>query len=228
MTISIEQLSAYYDGELAPEEQRSVEVHVTSCPDCQGAVRYWKRSSLALAAGASSRGGIRRTRGLVLASILALLVLGTGVAMATGLFNEVFRIGDLSAVGSRPVTLEGARVANLPLPRSEELPGGWRVDQVQLVITPTWRSVDVHYRRPGAARGLGVATYSQDINVNPGAQRREVVTVSGIPVELGYSGESATARFTHQGSTVIIRFFTGEVDANGIRGLVQAWIEQAK
>jgi hypothetical protein len=227
MTISIEQLSAYYDGELAVEEQRSVEDHLTSCPDCQGAVRQWERSSLVVAAGASSRVEIRRTRGLVLASILALLVFGTGVAMASGLFNEVFRIGDLSAVGSRLVTLEGARVANLPLPRSQELPGGWRVDQVQLVITPTWRSVDVQYRRPGAA-GIGVTAYSQDINVNPSAQRREVVTVSGIPVELGYSGESATARFTHQGSTVIVRYFTSEVDANEIRGLVQAWIEQAK
>src|SRR5688572_5155333 len=114
MTISVEQLSAYYDGELAPEEQRSVEVHMTGCPDCQVTVRHWERSSLALAAGASSRGGVRRTPGLVLASILAILLLGTGVAMASGLFNEVFRIGELSAVGSRPVSLEGARVANLP------------------------------------------------------------------------------------------------------------------
>jgi hypothetical protein len=159
---------------------------------------------------------------------MAVLAVGSTAAVATGLFNEVFKIGNLSAVASRPVTLEQARVANLPIPRSDELPGGWKLDQVQLTLTPTWRSVDVQYRRPGS-RGMGVTVWSQDIVVNPGAERRETVSVSGVPVDIGYGrGDSATARFTFGESTVIIRFFTNEVDANGIRALVAAWMEQAR
>src|SRR5687767_2952690 len=134
----------------------------------------------------------------------ALPILGVAVA---GPFNEIFRSGNVSGVGSRPVSLEEARVANLPIPRTHELTGGWKVDQVQLVVTPTWRSVDVQYRRPGS-RGMGITAWSQDINVEPTAERREIVTVSGVPVEVGYAGESIGARFTHGASTVIVRAFT--------------------
>jgi hypothetical protein len=224
--INIEQLSAYYDGELGAGERRSIDVHVSGCRDCQSAIRRWQRASVALAAKLPSRARIR-VPAVLLASIAALLLVGSGAAMATGLFNEVFRFGELSAVASRPVTLDGARVAGLPLPRSDGLPGGWRVDQVQLVMTPSWRSVDVQYRRPGA-RGMGVTTWSQDINVSPTAERREFLTLSGLPVEVGYSGDGASARFAHQGSTVIIRVFTNEVDTDGLRALIQAWIEQAR
>jgi hypothetical protein len=157
---------------------------------------------------------------------LAALLLAVGVA-AAGPFNEIFRSGNVSAVGSRAVSLEEARAASLPLPRTEELTGGWKVDQVQLVITPTWRSVDVQYRRSGS-RGMGITAWSQDIIVSPTADRREVVTVSGIPVELAYSGESVSAGFTHGASTVIIRAFTDEVDEAGIRALVSAWIDRAR
>jgi hypothetical protein len=227
MAISIDQLSAYHDDELASEERRTAEAHVAGCRECQNAMRAWRQASRALTVGAPSRRRLGRGRALVLASIAAFLLFGSGVAVASRLFNEVFRFGDVSAVGSRRVTLESARVANLPLPRSDVLPGGWRVDQVQLVMTPTWSSVDLQYQRAGS-RGMGVRVWSRGIEVSPTAERRELLTVSGVPVEIGYSGESATARFTHQGSTVIIRAFTNEVDTNGIRALVQAWIEQAR
>jgi hypothetical protein len=228
MTITIEQLSAYYDRELAPDEHRAVEAHLPQCPDCETTIRRWQSLSRAVAMVEPSRRRLRRVPVLALVGVLALLVVGSGVAVATGLFNEVFKIGDLSAVGSRPVTLEQARAANLPIPRSDELPGGWKVDQVQLVVTPTWRSVDVQYRRLGS-RGMGVTVWSQDITVNPVSERRETITVSGIPVEIGYGrGDSGSARFTFGASTVIIRFFTNEVDTNGVRALAAAWIEQAR
>jgi hypothetical protein len=228
MTITIEQLSAYFDRELAPDEYRTVESHLPQCPDCERALSRWQAVSRAVTAAELSRVRSRRAPVLVLAGVAALLLVGSSVAVATGLFNEVFKIGNVSAVASRPVTLEEARVANLPLPRSSELPGGWRVDQVQLVMTPTWRSVDVQYRRLGS-RGMGVTAWSQDITVNPVVERRETVTVSGVAVELGYGrDDNATARFTHGESTVIIRFFTNEVNANGIRALVAAWIEHAR
>lgn len=228
MTITIEQLSAYFDRELAPDEHQAVDSHLDQCSDCETTLSRWQAISRAVTAAELSRGRSRRAPVLVLAGVAALLLVGSGVAVATGLFNEVFRIGNVSAVASRPVTLEDARVANLPLPRSNELPGGWRIDQVQLVMTPTWRSVDVQYRRLGS-RGMGVTVWSQDITVNPVVERRETVTVSGVPVELGYGrSDDATARFTHGESTVIIRFFTNEVDANGIRALVAAWIGQAR
>jgi hypothetical protein len=226
MTITLEQLSGYHDRELEPDEHVAVESHVRQCHDCETALRRWQAVSRAVVAPNTSRAPSRRAAVLVVASV-ALLMVGSGFAVATGLFNEVFKIGDLSAVASRPLTLEAARAANLPLPRSDEMPGGWKVDQVQLVMTPTWRSVDVQYRRPGS-RGLGVTVWSQDITVNPVVERRETVTVSGVPVELGYGrGDDASARFTHGESTVIIRFFTNEVDASGIRELIRAWIERA-
>jgi hypothetical protein len=228
MTITIEQLSAYYDRELAPDEHQAVGAHLSQCADCETALRRWEALSRALATAAPSRPRPRRVLFVILAGVIALLVVGCGVAVATGLFSEVFKIGNLSGAASRPVTLEQARVANLPIPRSDELPGGWKVDQVQLTMTPTWRSVDVQYRRPGS-RGMGITVYSQDITVNPVSERRETITVSEVPVEIGYGrGDSATARFTFGESTVIIRFVTSEVDAGGIRSLVAAWIDQVR
>lgn len=227
MTVSIEQLSAYCDGELAPEERLAVDAHLPSCPVCQTTLRRWLQVSRALAATELKRARSRRVPALAMAAVAALLLIGAGVAVA-GPFNEIFRSGNVSAVGSRQVTLEGARVAKLPLPRSVDLPGGWRVDQVQLVVTPTWRSVDVQYRRPGS-RGMGITAWSQDITVNPTADRREVITVSGVPVEIFYGrGDSTEARFINGQSTVIIRVFADEVDVDGIRTLVAAWIEQAR
>jgi len=228
MTITIEQLSAYYDRELAPDENQAVEAHLLRCRDCEIALRRWEALSRAVATVGTPRPRSRRVLIMVLASVAALLVISSGVAIATGLFNEVFKFGNVSAVASRPVTLEAARVANLPLPRSHDLPGGWTVDQVQLVMTPTWRSVDVQYRRPGS-RGMGVTVWSQDITVNPASERRETVSVLDVPVEIGYGrGDSGTARFTHGESTVVIRFFTNELDADAIRALAAAWIEQAR
>src|SRR5438477_11197660 len=63
----------------------------------------------------------------LIAVAVALFVFGSGFAVATGLLSEVFKIGNLSAAGSRAVTLDGARVAQLPLPGSDELPGGWKI-----------------------------------------------------------------------------------------------------
>ena len=228
MTITIEQLSAYYDRELGPDEHQAVEAHLPQCADCGTALRRWEALSRAVTTVEPSRTRPRRVPVLIVAGVMALLAVGSTAAVATGLFNEVFKIGNVSGVASRRVTLEQARVANLPIPQSDQLPGGWTVDQVQLVVTPTWRSVDVQYRRPGS-RGMGVTVWSQDIIVNPGAERRETVTVSGVPVEIGYGrDESAYARFTFGESTVIIRFFTNEVDGSEIRALVVAWTEQAR
>jgi hypothetical protein len=228
MTITIEQLSAYYDRELAPDEHRAVESHLPGCPDCVATLRRWGALSRAVVSAPPSRARSRRLPALAILGIAAVLLVGSSVAVATGVFNEVFKIGNVSGVASRRVTLEEARVANLPIPSSDALAGGWKLDQVQMVMTPTWRSVDLQYRRPGS-RGMGVTVWSQDITVNPSSERRETITVSGVPVEIGYGrGDSGTARFTHADSTVIIRFFTNEVDASGIRALAAAWMAQAK
>jgi hypothetical protein len=225
MTVTIEQLSAYHDGELSAEERRAVDSHLPECPDCQTVLRRWLQVSRALVVAEPSQGRPRWIPVGLLA--LAAVLFVSGVAIA-GPFNEIFRSGNVSAVGSRPVSLEEARVANLPLPRSDQLPGGWMINQVQLVVTPTWRSVDVQYQRAGS-RGMGVTAWSQDITVNPTAERTEVINVSGIPVEIFYGvGGSTQARFTHGASTVIVRVFADEVDVSGIRALVAAWVEQAR
>jgi hypothetical protein len=96
--------------------------------------------------------GRSRRAALAIAGIILLLIVGSGAAVAAGWFSEVFRVGPLSAAASRPVSLQEARVAQLPLPRSNQLPGGWAIDQVQLTMTPEWRSVDVQYTRAGRDR----------------------------------------------------------------------------
>lgn len=224
MTVNIEQLSAYYDGELSAEERLAVDGHLPDCPDCQSVLRHWLQVSRALVGAEPSRGRPRWIPVGILAVAAVMFVSGVAIA---GPFNEIFRSGNVSGVGSRAVSLEEARVANLPLPRSDQLPGGWKINQVQLVVTPTWRSVDVQYQRAGS-RGIGVTVWSQDITVNPSAEHREVVNVSGLPVEIFYGRESTQARFTHGASTVIVRVFADEVDVSGIRALVAAWVEQAR
>ena len=67
------------------------------------------------------------------------------------------------------------------------------------------------------------------VAVNPVSERRETIMVSDLPVEIGYGrGDSGSARFTLGESTVIIRFFTNELDTNGIRALAAAWIEEVR
>jgi hypothetical protein len=226
MSVTLERLSAYHDEELDAEDQRLTAAHVAGCGSCRSTLDAWRGTADALLtrpADAPPRS--RRLTGLTLAAIATLLVIGSGAALATGWLSEVFRIGPLSAASSRPVTLEEARVAQLPLPRSSQLLGGWNIKQIQMTITPEWRSVDVQYSRSGS-RPMGVTVWSSGINVNPGGVPSEVVTVSGVPVELRY-GESATARFVQDGATVIIRAFQPEVDATALKDLVAAWIAQA-
>lgn len=176
------------------------------------------------ASGGSSR---RRLAVTLIAVAVALFVFGSGFAVATGLLSEVFKIGNLSAAGSRAVTLEGARVAQVPLPGSDQLPGDWRIGQVQLTMTETWRSVDLQYRRPGS-RGMSIGVWSQGITVNPIVERMEIVDVSGVAVQMGTSGDQRTARFTDQGATVIVRGFASEIGPEELRALVTAWLAQTR
>src|SRR5438094_9661511 len=114
-----------------------------------------------------SAAGAARTRAprgtLVVVTALGLVLFVSGAALATGLFSEVFRIGNVSAVGSRTVTLDGARVALLPLPRSPQLEGGWNVQQVELTLTEGWRSIDTQYGR-GAWHGMGFGVLAVGIS----------------------------------------------------------------
>jgi hypothetical protein len=177
---------------------------------------------------ATSAGSRQRPRlAIFLAGLAISLLLGCGVAAATGLFSEVFRSGNVSSVGSRAVTLEGARVAQLPLPQSDQLAGGWKLNQVQLTMTETWRSVDLQYRRPGS-RGMGIGVWSEGITVNPTADHIELVKVSGVQVEIASSGSQRTARFMQEGATVIIRGFADELGSEELATLVAAWLAQAR
>jgi hypothetical protein len=175
---------------------------------------------------AENRHRPRRGIAVLVSGVALVLVLGAGVAGATVLF-EVFTIGNVSAVGSRSVTLEGARVAQLPLPTSDQLPGGWRLNQIQLTMTDAWRSVDLQYRRLGS-RGMSVGVWSQGINVNPTAERWERMTISGSEVEVGRGSDGIVARFVFHDATVIIRGFADELGLEEMKSIVAVWIEQAK
>src|SRR5438876_190283 len=120
---------------------------------------------------------------LVVVTALGLVLFASGAALATGLFSEVFRIGNVSVVGSRTVTLDGARVAQLPLPRSPRLQGGWNLKQVELTMTEAWRSVDLQYGRAGS-HGMGIGVWSDGISVNPTTEHIETTAVDGVPVQV--------------------------------------------
>jgi len=175
---------------------------------------------------APSAAPIRPSRGmLVVVTALGLVLFASGAALATGLFSEVFRIGNLSAVGSRTVTLDGARVAQLPLPRSPQLQGGWSVKQVELTMTDAWRSVDLQYGRAGS-HGMGIGVWSDGISVKPTTEHIETTTVDGVPVEIGSAGTQRTARFSQRDATVIIRVFAPEVGEEELESLVSAWLKE--
>jgi len=178
-----------------------------------------------------SAAGAARTRAprgtLVVVTALGLVLFVSGAALATGLFTEVFRIGSVSAVGSRTVTLDGARVARLPLPRSPQLQGGWSVKQVELTMTEAWRSVDLQYGRAGS-HGMGIGVWSDGISVNPTTEHVETTTVDGVLVEIGSAGTQRTARFSQANATVIIRVFAAEVGQEELESLVSTWLKETR
>jgi hypothetical protein len=170
----------------------------------------------------------RAPRGmLVLVIALGLVLFASGAALATGLFSEVFRIGNVSVVGSRTVTLDGARVAQLPLPRSPQLLGGWSVNRVELTMTDAWRSVDLQYGRAGS-HGMGIGVWSDGIGVNPTSEHIEAAIVDGVPVDIGSAGTQRTARFSQGKATVIIRVFAAEVGQEELESLVSAWLKETR
>jgi len=160
---------------------------------------------------------------VVVVAVVSIALVASGAAVANGFLSEVFRSGNVSAAGSRPVTLEAARVAGVPLPRSPELEG-WTIRQVQLTITETWRSVDLQYVRPGS-RGMGIGVWSEGINVTPTADAVDTITVSGTPVQIASSRDQRTARFTQRGATVVIRVFASEVGPDELASLVRSWLK---
>lgn len=227
-TVTLEHVSAYFDGELPPAERQNVATHIAGCTRCQQAMAAWHGAARELVAVRSNSVQRHHLSALVV-GVATLLLATSTIALATGLFSEVFRSGPVNAVASRPVTLDGARVADLPLPTSGRLPGGWSIDDVQLSMTPEWRAVDVHYQRPGS-RGLGFTVYSTGINVNINStpDRRRIVLASGQAVDLMYAGESVMTQFEHHGSKVIVRAFIAEVNEADLRVLLDSWVEQAR
>lgn len=186
---------------------------------------------------------LRRRPAVVLAIIGSLLLVTCGAAVATGLFSEIYRIGNVLAAASRPVSLAEARITGLPLPASDRLPGGWslRGQGVQLTRTAEWSSVGLQYDRDGQ-RGLNVTTWSAGIRVfDPSRpdQYDEIITVSGVPVYLSYRRDSITAQpsaqafFVLRGATVEIHAFGPAIAGRAfgskeIAPLIEAWIEGAR
>jgi hypothetical protein len=179
----------------------------------------------------------------VLAATGVVLLVGSAAAVATGLFSEVYRIGNVRAAESRPVSLAEARSTGLPLPGSDQLAGGWSIRDkgVQLTMTPEWSSVGLQYDRNGQ-RGLNVTTWSSGVRVFDASRSTwydEILTVSGVPVYVAYERDSVTSQphvqafFVLRGSTVEIAVF-GPALAGHFMGsaevatLVDAWIQRAR
>lgn len=234
MTVSIERLSAYVDGELAAEEQAATHAHVAQCADCHEALRLWRRASAVLRDSQVPR---RRTRklapALVAAGAVLALVVASTAAVALGLFSEPFRSGNVTGYASRPVSMAEARVTGLPLPSSDQVGSGWRVRQVYLTMTPTWSIVDVQYSRPGSV-GMGIRV-SSGIRVGLPGEATELMTVAGVPVKVRYAkGDpdptvtEVNASFDHRGSSVDIRGSGDEIDRAELAAIVADWIAQAR
>jgi hypothetical protein len=122
---------------------------------------------------------------LVLMSAVVILVLGSTAAVAQNWFTEIFRIGNVSAAASRPVSLAEARTTGLPLPPSGELPGGWTLRDeraVGLTRTPEWTMVGLQYDRAGR-RGMNITVASGLRLFDPRrVEYDEILTVTGATV----------------------------------------------
>lgn len=238
MVASVDTLSALHDGELAPGERGQVEAHARECAACAGALSRWRIASDILAERRTARAAGRRPlRAMAVPVLIAFALLVTSsAAVASGLVAEVLRVGEAIGVASRTVELADARNAGLAVPTSHRLPGGWRLDRVELTRTEAWSSVDLQYSR-ARARGAGVTVFS-GIEARPTDGLTGVVTVDGRPVEIFEQAESRkalpsndsliSARFAHLGSTVIVRGFRSDMHQAELLAIVEAWIEQAR
>lgn len=162
---------------------------------------------------------------LALTAVVAVVVavVGSGAALAVA---EV--MAQAIGVPSRAVSLERARGETaLPLPRGTELPGGWRLREVQLTTAESWRAVNLQYLRAGA-RGLGVHVWSEGIQVVPSSEREERVEVAGVPVTMSYQSDWRTASFRHLGSLVLISANEEDVSREALAEIVAAWIGAAR
>ena len=177
----------------------------------------------ALATLLSASSGGRRGVSPAVAAALLVVAAASTAALGGGFANEIFRSGNVSAVGSREVTLNAARAAHVPLPASERIGNAWQLREVQLTTADAWTSVDLHYTRPGS-RGMNIGVWSAGIEVRPTSERWETSSISGRAVELGSSGNSVLARFADRGATVVIRAFADEVSEEELRSLVADWI----
>jgi hypothetical protein len=75
---------------------------------------------------------------------------------------------------------------------------------------------------------MSIGVWSQGINVSPTVERPERMTVSGVEVEVGRSGDSIVARFMSRDATVVIRGFASELGLEEVKSLVALWIEEAR
>ncbi|RKG77939.1 zf-HC2 domain-containing protein, partial [Corallococcus exercitus] len=55
MSVSCEQLAAFVDGELAPEEAEAFQAHLADCAECQAALEDQVQASLLVQAAADAR-----------------------------------------------------------------------------------------------------------------------------------------------------------------------------
>jgi hypothetical protein len=238
MMITTDQLSAYYDGELGPDEHRQVASHVAQCADCREALGTWRSASAALVRAPAQRPAVRRRWAIAAVGIAAVVLAVSGTAAAQTWFSEIFHIGNVSAAASRPVSLEEARTTGLPLPSTAVLPGGWTLHgkgAVQLTRTPTWTVVELQYDRAGQ-RGMNIRTSSGIGVFDPTrAKIDEVLNVSGVPV---YVVRRQSGGFEHVNAYFEVRGATVEVFAFGpalggrpltsddIAMLVSAWLRE--
>lgn len=232
MTASLEILSAHFDRELTVQDCTVMSGHIETCVDCRAALDAWRVAATVLRDTSAAAPAPIPHRAITAALVLLVLIAGSGAAMATGLFSEIFRSGNVFAVDSRPVTLDEARVTGLPLPSSDAIRGGWRLDRVYLTYTPDLRSVDLQYGRPGSV-GIGIRVTSDPLRTS--SAQAETFAVAGVDVVVTSQRDSTTeedasvrARFEQHGGTVEIRGSARELDRSQIISIVTDWIRQAR
>lgn len=127
-----------------------------------------------------------RMRGAWAIAVAAVaLVALSSTAVAQNWFTEVWKIGNVFAAASRPVSLSEARTTGLPVPESPDLPGGWKLREsgaVQLTRTPDWTSVNLQYDREGR-RGMNITMFRGASLFDPATiEHDETLSVSGRTV----------------------------------------------
>jgi hypothetical protein len=210
---TLEELSAFHDGEGDDKTRASVATHVVSCAACAEAMAVWARASSALHARRRGWRAALSPAAVTLGLLIALVTSGVAVAVGIATGSVPF------SVGSSRTTLERARAeTGLALPA---VLGTRPLREVQHTRTSTWQMVELQYERQ-EQRGFNVQVWMGDISGVPVHDSREEFVVADVSVTVYRSPQTISAEF-RQGEARIVLLSFG-LPEQEVLTLVSEWL----